>query len=323
MPADRQAEGLVSVIIPCRNRRQELSECLQSIQQQDYREIETIVVDDCSTDDTVEFVRNEYPAVTVLQTDRQRQPAFVRNLGLRAARGEFVLFLDSDSELPRPDTIATMVRVLESDPELAALGGEIKVHGPRQDVAYGRGIRFNGETCPVEAPAEPPDRLVDCDYVATCNCFGRLEEMRRTGGFDPYFGFGGEDVDFVVRLVGDRRCAVSYQTAVLHKQSPRGRNPDETARYHLTRVRRQLKNAPTSRWLAGLGWDILRFGLFYLLLVPKLLIKLLMRKEMRVENLTGGYLILRAYARCLPELGEIRASRSVDFLSDEQMAKFQ
>ncbi|MFO7900204.1 MAG: glycosyltransferase family A protein, partial [Planctomycetota bacterium] len=233
MTADPPAERLVSVIIPTRDRCEELIECLESIRRQEYQLVEVIVVDDHSEDDTAERVGREYPEVTLRTTETRRQPAFLRNLGLRAANGEFVLFLDSDSELPRPDTVSTMVRVLDANPGLGALGGEIKVNGPRQDVAYGRNVCFNGEPVAVEAPAEPPDRLVDCDYVATCNCFGRADDMRAVGGFDLYFGFGGEDVDFVVRLVGERRCAVSYATAVLHKQSPRGRNPDETARYHL------------------------------------------------------------------------------------------
>ena len=314
--------GLVSIIIPTRDRRGELVECLDSIERQDYPHVEVVVVDDHSEDDTAEYVSANHPSVRLIVAERRRQPSFLRNLGLRAADGEFVLFLDSDSELPRPDSLSTMVQVLRDHPDVAVLGGEIKVRGGRSDEAYGRNVRFNGETCPVAASAETPEALVDCDYVATCNCFGRAEDMRRVGGFDPYFGFGGEDVDFVLRVARGRRCCVSYATAVKHKQSPRGRNPDETYRYHFARVRQQLKNAPAGRFLAGLLYDLARVVLFYVLLVPKLIVKLALRQKVRRENFVGGYLVLKAYWANLRRLGKIRAARRMDFLSDECMAAF-
>ena len=215
-----------------------------------------------------------------------------------------------------------MVTTLQGRPEVPLLGGEIKVFGPTQDEAYGRNVRFNGETVPVAAPGSEPGRLVPCDYVATCNCFGRADRMREAGGFDPDFGFGGEDVDFCLRVARGRPCAVSHATAVRHKQSPRGRNPDETARYHTARVRQQLKNAPGTRLVLGMLYDLGRVLLFYLLLVPKVLVKLALRRELRRENFTGGYLILRAYALNLARLRAIRAARTTDFLSDAAMARF-
>jgi GT2 family glycosyltransferase len=315
--------GRVSIIIPTRDRRAELAECLASIERQNYADREVIVVDDHSEDDTAAYVREHHPDATLIATEERRQPAHLRNLGLRAVSGEFVLFLDSDSELPRPDSLQTMVRTLESHPDVAILGGEIKARGGPRDRAFGRRVRFNGETAPVAASAETPDELVDCDYVATCNCFGRAQTMREAGGFDPYFGFGGEDVDFVVRASRGRRCCVSYATAVLHKQSPRGRNPDETRRYHASRVRQQFKNAPLGRALLGLAYDLARAAVFYVLLLPKLLVKAVRGERIRRENVTGGWLLVRAYVANARRLGRIRAARSADFLSDEQMTAFE
>jgi len=120
-----------------------------------------------------------------------------------------------------------------------------------------------------------------------------------------------------------RRCCVSYATAVRHKQSPRGRNPDETYRYHCARVRQQMKNAPTARFLAGLLYDLGQVLLFYLLLIPKLIVKLALRRPIRRENLIGGALILKAYCVNAPRFARIRAARDADFLSDEQMAVFK
>jgi len=313
----------VSIIIPTRDRRGELAECLGSIRQQDYPQREVIVVDDHSEDGTAEYVRQTHPDVKLIVTDRRRQPAHLRNLGLLAARGEFVLFLDSDSELPRADWLSTMVNTLTANPEAVILGGEIKAHGGRPDEAYGRNVRINGETRPVVASSSTPEALVECDYVATCNCFGRADAMRRAGGFDPYFGFGGEDVDFCLRVTGRGRCHVSYATAVKHKQSPRGRNPDETYRYHVARVRQQIKNAGGARFAAGMLYDLIKVTLFYIALIPKLILKLARRERLRSENFTGGYLVLRAYAVNLLHLRSILAARKKDFLAADEMAAFE
>ena len=315
--------GLVSIIIPTRDRRGELAECLGSIQQQDYPQREVIVADDHSEDDTAEYVRQTHPDVKLIVTDQRRQPAHLRNLGLRAARGEFVLFLDSDSELPRADWLSTMLSTLKANPEVVILGGEIKVHSARPDEAYGRNVRINGETCPVVASSSTPEALVECDYVATCNCFGRADAMRKAGGFDPYFGFGGEDVDFCLRVARGSRCRVSYATAVKHKQSPRGRNPDETYRYHVARVRQQIKNAGAAGFLAGMSYDLIKVALFHIALIPKLIIKLARRKQLRSENFTGGYLVVKAYAVNLLRVGSILAARKKDFLAVEEMAAFE
>jgi GT2 family glycosyltransferase len=312
--------GLVSIVIPVRDRREELADCLDSIGKQDYPQVEIIVADDCSEDDTVEHVSEHYPGVAVLTNDARSGPSFLRNLGINAAKGEFVLFLDSDAELPRADWLSNMVATFRDHDGVAVLGGEVRPENP--GVAYGRGVRFNGVTYAIEA--READGLVDCGYVATCNCFGRAEDMRAIGGFDPYYRFGGEDVDFVLRLARGRgRCCVSHATAVIHKRSPRGRHSDETYRYHVTRVRQQIKNSPGLRVIGGLLFDLLRFVVFYLLLPLKLLLKLGTRKSIRRENFTGGWLMMRGYIEHAGRIGEVRRSRAVDFLDPEQMVRFQ
>jgi GT2 family glycosyltransferase len=313
---------LVSVVIPARDRREELVDCIESIRRQDHPH-EIIVVDDASEDDTVAFVREHYPDVTVLTGEHRAGPSHLRNRGIRTASGEFILFLDSDTELPRPDWLAHLVAVQRAHPDVALLGGEIRAAGD-PDVAFGRTIAFHGVTGPVAAPASEPETLVDCDYVATCNCFGRAERMRRAGGFDPAYRFGGEDVDFCVRVAQPPlRVCVSHATAVLHKRSPRGRHLDETYRYHLTRVRQQLKNAPPGRAALGIAYDLLRAAGFYVVLVPKLLVKLGRRERLRPENVLGGWLIVKACALNVARLGSIRRSRGVDHLDPERMATFE
>ena len=90
---------LVSVIIPTYNRSSLLRRALKSVSSQTYKNIEIIVVDDCSTDGTVDFLR-EYPdkRLRFFSTDYNMRASAARNIGIAMSRGRYVTFLDSDDE---------------------------------------------------------------------------------------------------------------------------------------------------------------------------------------------------------------------------------
>ncbi|OGL41123.1 MAG: glycosyl transferase [Candidatus Schekmanbacteria bacterium GWA2_38_11] len=90
----------VSVIIPTYNRAQLLAEALNSVTSQTYKDFELIVVDDGSSDNTKEVVKNFNGEIKYLYQKNQGVSA-ARNLGIREAKGEFLSFLDSDDMLER------------------------------------------------------------------------------------------------------------------------------------------------------------------------------------------------------------------------------
>lgn len=93
-----QNTPLVSVIVPVYNVEQYLDECLNSIRQQTYRNIEIIVVEDCSTDGSLNTLAKhlEDPRVKLIQHERNSGLSAARNTGIDAAQGEFIMFVDSD-----------------------------------------------------------------------------------------------------------------------------------------------------------------------------------------------------------------------------------
>src|SRR5262245_48921190 len=107
------SQPLVSVIIPSRNRSRDLERCLRSLERQDYQNLEVIVIDDCSTDDTAEKIARLFPSVKFSENKCAHGPSYLRNQGIVIARGENLLLLDSDSELPRTDSISTLVRSIQ------------------------------------------------------------------------------------------------------------------------------------------------------------------------------------------------------------------
>lgn len=123
---------LVSVIIPSFNHAPYLQECVDSVLAQDHAALEVIVVDDGSSDGSLDILRSYGERIQLLQQQRGRQ-ARARNLALGVARGEFIAFLDSDDRY-RPGRISAAVAAFHAQPQAALVWADhvlIDEHGAR------------------------------------------------------------------------------------------------------------------------------------------------------------------------------------------------
>lgn len=96
------SSSLVSVIIPLYNQSRYILDCLRSVSRQSYENVEIIVIDDASTDDSLATVRGYAEGdrrVRVLSANNNKGVSYARNRGMRAARGEYITFVDSDDIL--------------------------------------------------------------------------------------------------------------------------------------------------------------------------------------------------------------------------------
>ncbi len=107
---------LISCIVPVFNGEKYLAEAIESILKQSYRPVDTIIVDDGSTDHTATVAGRYGTQVRYLHQDNAGT-ATARNLGLSAAAGEFVTFLDAD-DLWHPEKLARQMARFEARPEL-------------------------------------------------------------------------------------------------------------------------------------------------------------------------------------------------------------
>lgn len=93
--------SLVSVVIPCYNRAPLIPRAVSSVQAQNYGNVEIILIDDGSSDDTMQVaarLRAEDPRVRYIRHERNKGEGGARNTGIRESQGEFIAFLDSDDE---------------------------------------------------------------------------------------------------------------------------------------------------------------------------------------------------------------------------------
>jgi glycosyltransferase involved in cell wall biosynthesis len=109
--------GLVSVVIPAYNVGAHIGEAIDSVLSQDHPQLEVIVVDDGSKDDTAEVVATRYPQLTLIRKENGGA-ASARNAGIRAARGEFVAFLDAD-DIWLPGKLRAQVDYFRAHPDVA------------------------------------------------------------------------------------------------------------------------------------------------------------------------------------------------------------
>ncbi|WP_164008117.1 glycosyltransferase family 2 protein [Pyxidicoccus trucidator] len=266
-----------SIVIPTYNRARLLEDTLASVFAQEETDYEVLVVDDGSTDDTLETLARHGGRVRLLQ-QRNAGPGAARNLGIQEARGEYVVFLDSD-DLWFPWTLATYRQVLR------AQGGPSVVMGTA--ASFARPEELAGVTCAPVRVVGFPDYLAsagDATPRTACVVAVRTEALRRVGGFTPK-RINGEDYDLLYRLgtepgfawvrapvtVGYRQhggssssaLELSYQGTLYQLEQERlGRYPGGAARRR-ERLEMLLYNLRhVSHWLLSLRRADLALGLY-------------------------------------------------------------
>ena len=216
----------VAIVIPTVNRREDLRLCLRSLMAQDYDAAEVLVVDNGSTDGTPEMVASDFPSVRLIKNSTNKGACLAKNQGINQSRSEYVWFLDSDTEVPNPECLSRMVDLMEKDPAIGSIGGEM-CHGPGGHLEIKKKtILPSGETAVVPL-RESEAHMVACDYLSTCNCLVRRSLLVRIGGFDPGYFFLSEDKDLgwqIARL--GYRNITDRRTSAIHHVSREGGKRD-------------------------------------------------------------------------------------------------
>ena len=146
----------VTVVIPCHNYGDYVGEAVESALAQSFRRLEVIVVDDGSTDNSVEVVKEivarEPKRLRLIEREVSGQPAYPRNDGIREARGEYIVCLDADDALP-PNYVALCARALDENPDVSVVYGDQQNTGardswePHPDYDFDRLRLFNFIPC--------------------------------------------------------------------------------------------------------------------------------------------------------------------------------
>ena len=184
---EKKDHPLVSVVIPCYNQAIYLSEALDSLLQQTYQNWEAIVVNDGSPDDT------ENVALGYVEKDKRIKylceenagPSSARNMGIKYAKGEFILPLDAD-DLIKPEYIEIAIDTFDKNPSIK--------------LVYCQGFFF-GDTVGLWDLRYSGYKNLLLRNAIFSSAFFRKSDYVRIGGYDENMRKGHEDWDFYIRLL--------------------------------------------------------------------------------------------------------------------------
>lgn len=189
LPLPQAALPRVSVVVCTRDGAATLGECLDGIAALDYPDVETIVVDDGSIDETAAIAAAR-PGVQLISTPNRGLSA-ARNTGLDAASGELVAYLDDDA-FPDPHWLRYVAHALAGTQHAGVGGPNLPVPG---DGLVAASV--------ANAPGGPVHVLLTdtvAEHIPGCNMTFRRDRLVAIGGFDEQFRVAGDDVDVCWRL---------------------------------------------------------------------------------------------------------------------------
>ena len=203
-------------MIPSKDRKEELDECLRSVLSQDYPSgrIEIIVFDDGSQDGTHNLERLR--ACRVFTNQRSRGQSYCRNLAAKEARGEILAFLDSDC-VAEPSWIRDLVQFFRWD-RVGAVGGYVDGYSERTGADRYEKV-FSSLHLGEYIQLGIDDRSVF--YIPTCSLLIKKDVFLEAGGLREELHLG-EDVDFCWRMRASGRFALYVPSGkVKHKHRSR------------------------------------------------------------------------------------------------------
>lgn len=107
--------GLVSIVMPSYNTGQYISDSIRSVQAQTYDNWELIIVDDCSTDNSIDVIQSFHEhRIKLLHNEKNSGAAISRNYALREAKGKWIAFLDSDDTW-HPDKLEKQIKFMKEN----------------------------------------------------------------------------------------------------------------------------------------------------------------------------------------------------------------
>lgn len=222
---------VVSIILVNYNTSEITRQCIRLVREQVKEpEVEIIVVDNASSDNSVETIRQEFTDVQVIESGGNIGFGSANNLGVKAAQGKYLFLLNTDTILQN-NPIPYFLRAMQADSELGAVGGYLtnvtgeaslsggKTYSPKKYLT--QAIRAYLRLLGTEH--EHP-KTSTVDYVIGADMFVRKDVFEQVGGFDERIFMYFEDVELCsrIRALGFHNRLIEGPKIVhLEKQSDR------------------------------------------------------------------------------------------------------
>lgn len=219
----------VRIIVLTHNQKDKTLRCLSSLQNIDYKNYAILLIDNGSTDNTIESVKQEFSEINVVYSERNLGVAGGRNKGAEISQKlnpDYFLFLDNDTVVEK-DFLINLVSISENSEDIAIVTPKIMSFG-RPGIIYGAGgcdIKFwLGRTSHVgynQRDTGQFDMNKECISSGGCMLV-KSKVFFELGGFDSQYNpYGPEDLDFVLRAKEKKyKCMYVYNSVIYHDPEP-------------------------------------------------------------------------------------------------------
>ena len=225
---------VLSYIIPVYNGRKSIDFCLDSIyslplQEEDF---EVVVIDDCSTDDTLQVLKNyasKHTNMVVLQQEVNQRQGAARNRGIDVAKGEYIAFCDADDYIVADGVMNALNAVSESKADICYFDFEYELPAGEWHL-----FRMPSETCDaVMSSTHYLEKYYSCYYNAPWRCLYRADFLREIN-IRFVEGVRWEDCDWTVKVYSKARSiqfvkGVGYDYVYNFGSTCRQNSPDAVA----------------------------------------------------------------------------------------------
>jgi len=218
-------QSKVAIVIVNWNKKEYLLNILNSLKHIDYNDYDFIVVDNASTDGSVDALRESFPEMNLIINEENLGGAGGFNTGMRYALSEnkykYIWLLDNDAVV-EPDTLSELVSVMEEDDNVGIAGSMI-LNPDNKELIVEVGLHIDWHTGVVK-PFMENYRLSDVnpgvyevDYVAACSALIRVDSLKNTDLMDERYFIWWDDADlgFSIRCGGKKAVGVT-KSVVYH-----------------------------------------------------------------------------------------------------------
>jgi len=196
---------LVSIIIPTHNRKKMLARLLSSVFASTYKNIEVIVVDDASSDGTIEYINKLFRGNNKLQIIRNKVNLFAagsKNVGQRKAKGDFLAFIDDDNILDRK-MIEVLVTILIKNSQIGEVGPVNYNYNQKNSILFSKATRNMWTTKTHHLRTLAPfkrKQYWETDDIPNAFMIRAAVVKKNNISFKPKFGIMYEESDYAYRI---------------------------------------------------------------------------------------------------------------------------
>jgi GT2 family glycosyltransferase len=223
----------VAIVIVNWNKRDDVINLLNSLGKMEYKNYDAIVVDNASSDDSVEKIQEQFPDIELIVNKENLGGTGGFNTGITRVIGnnayKYIWILDNDAEVTS-DTLKELVSAMEEDSNIGIAGSRIMSPEERDlIVELGGFVNWNVGTWKpnlryLDESQYRGDNVVDTDYAAACSAIVRTTALKEIGIMDERFFLHWDDIDFCLRISESGYKVVSVFSSRVYHSVEKGFN---------------------------------------------------------------------------------------------------